>query len=172
MTPPMGPSPRPALVSATLVLTVLLPLSGLGAGGVGSPAGGPEAPHLRGAGHQAVLQEEALRFVRAWVNGDDGSLASMLVAQGIRLQLQGDLYPSVDLRRGVEALRAFLGRYPGGEAELMRVSQASGTPGAGFAEFQWRTRVAGTGEGVIFTLFLAFAMEEGTWIVTEIRVLS
>lgn len=120
----------------------------------------------------ADLEATAMRFARAWVDGDLRALESMVSPGGIRLHLQGDLYPGVDVPRAVGALRLFLDRYPGGEAELVRVSSSSGNETSGFADFQWRTAVAGTGETVIFTLFVALAMDEGVWTVTEIRVLA
>jgi len=123
-------------------------------------------------GPQTALEAEAMRFAQAWVEGDSQALESMLVSSGILLHILGDLYPSVPPPRALLALRAFLERYSGGEAELMRASQAAGEETRGFAELQWRTLVAGTGEAVIFTLFLAYAMEEGIWTVTEVRVLT
>lgn len=120
----------------------------------------------------AELEAMALHFARAWVNGDIRDLESMISPSGIRLHIHGDFYPSVTVPRAVSALEAFLSRYPGGEAELVRVSQSSGTGTHGFADLQWRTVVAGTGEAVIFTLFVGLTMEADTWTVTEIRVLA
>jgi hypothetical protein len=140
----------------------------------GAVSGGQQEVLAQGAvsgGQQEVLEEEALRFAAAWVNGDTRTLAGMLAPDGIRLHVQGDLHPSVDPNRAAGALRAFLEKYAGGEAELMRVSHTAGDPPTGFADLQWRTLVAGTGEVVIFTLFVAFADHEGSWAVTEIRVL-
>ena len=54
----------------------------------------------------------------------------------------------------------------------MRVSRNAGEEPTGFAELEWRTTVAGTGQSVIFTVFVAYVMEGGAWMVTEIRVLS
>jgi hypothetical protein len=119
-----------------------------------------------------VLEDEAVRFARAWVDGDVRGLERMLVARGIRLHLEGDLYPDVDARRAGTTIRTLLEKYRPGEVEVLRVSESTGPTPRGFADLQWRTQVAGTGESVIFTLFVAFAMEGGGWTVTEIRVLS
>jgi len=120
----------------------------------------------------ADLEAMALRFARAWVDGDVRALESVFSPAGIRLHIHGDLYPSVTVPRALGAIEAFLGRYPGGEAELIRASQSSGTETHGFADLQWRTAVAGTGEVVIFTLFVGMTMEADVWTVTEIRVLA
>ncbi len=99
-------------------------------------------------------------------------MESMLATEGIRLHLEGGFYPSVDPRRAANTLRAFLEKYRTGEVEVLRVSQAAGTAPRGYADLRWMTQVAGTEESVIFTLFVAFTMEETGWTVTEIRVLS
>jgi hypothetical protein len=165
----------PAGVRLGLLLLLLLPV-GLRAEGRASSSvdrsGFPEVRDGWSVPLQQVLEQEALRFSRAWVDGDVGGLESMLGVEGIRLHVDGDFYPSVEARRAAMTLRAFLGKYRPGEVEVMRVSQASGTAPRGFADLQWRTQVAGTGESVIFTLFVAFTMEETGWTVTEIRVLS
>jgi len=143
------------------------------------PAVGGEVPvlpvsaewHWSGRTAQAALEDEAMRFARAWVDRDYSVLESMMVPDGLRLHVQGELFPSVDLRRAAVALRGLLGRYEGGEVELMRVSRSTGQEGRGFADLQWRTRVAGTGEVAIFTLFIAFELQERGWVVNEIRVL-
>lgn len=122
-------------------------------------------------GQPAGLEDSAHRFARAWVNGDLRALEPMLSPGGIRLHIQGDPYTAVSVPRALGALRVFRDRYPGGEAELIRVSLGSGGETDGFADFEWRTAVAGTGEVVIFTLFVALAAEDGIWTVTEIRVL-
>ena len=127
---------------------------------------------LSTAPFQGTLEGEATRLGEAWAEGNMAPLETMLSSGGIRLDLQGAIYPSVPASRAVGALRSFMERYPGGEVELARVSRASGESSKGYAEFRWRTLVAGTGEPVIFTLFVAFSSENQGWAVTEIRVLS
>jgi len=158
--------------NGVLAFSLLLPVSGPWAGPPrGHAPGSDRVPHLDPRGPQEVLEEEALRFAGAWVDGDTRTLEAMLAPGGIRLHIEGDLFPSVDLHRAVGALKAFLEKFDGGEAELMRVSYTPGVVPAGFADLQWRTQVAGTGEAVTFTLFVAFATNDGAWTVTEIRVL-
>lgn len=162
-----------SVIPALLTLSLLLPDPGLpgrcGAGEIpGEDRAGPSVP---GESEQDALEEAALVFARAWVDGDSRGLESLFEPDGIRLHLQGELYPTVDPNRAVGAIRAFLDKYAGGEAELMRTSRSSGGEPRGFADFQWRTQVAGSGEVVIFTLFVAFSMDDGAWTVTEIRVL-
>jgi hypothetical protein len=127
---------------------------------------------LPAAPFQGTLEGEAIRLAEAWAEGNLEPLAPMLSPGGIRLDLQGAVYPSVPASRAVGALQSFMERYPGGEVELARVSRAAGESSKGYAEFRWRTLVAGTGEPVIFTLFVAFSSENQAWTVTEIRVFS
>jgi len=162
---------RMPVIPAMLALLFLSPGSGLGAGVAEGPGDCFATPSLLWESQQTPLEGAALRFARAWVDRDFRGLESQLQPGGIRLHIQGESFPSVDLERAVGAIRGFLGRYTGGEAELMRVSESPGAVPMGFADFQWRTQVAGSGEAVIFTLFVAIAMEDGAWTVTEIRVL-
>jgi len=78
---------------------------------------------------------------------------------------------TIQPRQAQAALRAFVGRYPGGDARVALVSPAGGDPRKGFAEIRWRSRAQGVGEPVTFTLFVAFSLEGQAWQVTEIRVL-
>ena len=163
----MMPRPGPG-VPVRLLLLGVLPLA---------PApDGPREWRQNGADlstplQQSALEEASLGFARAWVDGDFSSLESRLAHEGIRLQLPGERYPVLDPGRAVRALRDLIGRYGRGEFLLRRISLSPGEGPEGFADLEWRTRVAGTGEIVSFTVFLAYVQREGAWSVTEIRVL-
>jgi hypothetical protein len=118
-----------------------------------------------------ALESEAHRFAQAWTAGDAQALGRALSPSGIRLHLPGEEHMTIQQRQAQAALRSFVGRYPGGDAGVTRVSQSGGDPRKGFAEIRWRTRAQGMGEPVIFTLFVAFSFEREAWWVTEIRVL-
>lgn len=158
-------------IPASLSLLFLLASAGLEVAGLEAPLVPAVGLSMSEGTQQGALEQEAIRFARAWVEGDFRDLESMVVPEGIRLHIQGDLYPAVDLKRALAALRGFLGKYAGGELEVMRVSGSSGEEIRGFVELQWRTQIAGTGESAVFTLFVGFALEGGGWMVTEIRVL-
>lgn len=118
-----------------------------------------------------ALEERALGFAQAWVNGDGDELAGMMEPGGIRLHLQGEDHLSISPRQARASVLSFMERYEGGEAEISRVSQVGGDPSQGFAEIRWGCRVSGTAEPVIFTLFVAFSRSGSEWMVTEIRIL-
>jgi hypothetical protein len=120
---------------------------------------------------QDPLEEEAIRFAGAWVDRNLDELESMMVPDGIRLHIQGEIYPAVDLRKALAAIDGFLEKYAGGEVEVLRVSRSSGEEFGGFTELQWRTQILGTGESVVFTVFVGFSLDRGAWKVTEIRTL-
>jgi hypothetical protein len=163
----MIPCPDPGARFSLLLLGILplLPVPG------DRPEGTPDAADPVGLAQQRVLEEESLGFARAWVDGDFSSLESRLAPEGIRLHLEGELYPVLDPGRAVRALRNLAARYGGGDLALRRISLSPGGDPGGFADLEWQTRVAGTGETVSFTVFLAYVQREGTWRVTEIRVL-
>lgn len=120
---------------------------------------------------QSMLEGEALSFAQAWENEDIGLLGEVMEEDGIRLHLPGEEHVLIRPRQARAALAAFLGRYAGGETEITRVSLAGGDPAKGFAEIRWQTGSPGVTEPVIFTLFVAYSLENENWAVTEIRVL-
>jgi hypothetical protein len=120
---------------------------------------------------QIPLEREAARFAQAWEGEDTRLLGEVMASGGIRLHMPGEQHVLIRPRQAQAALEAFLGRYEGGETAVTRVSMAGGDSGKGFAEIQWRTGSPGVPEPVIFTVFVAYALESGRWVVTEIRVL-
>lgn len=126
---------------------------------------------LPGMNAQPPLDGEAERFARAWAEGDTGYLGEVMAEEGIRLHLPGEEHLLIRPRQAQAALAGFLRRYSGGDARLARVSLAGRDPAKGYGEIQWRTGSPGVAEPVIFTLFVAFAFENESWTVTEIRVL-
>jgi hypothetical protein len=125
-----------------------------------------------GSGPQEVpLEQVALDFAQAWVDGDGGVLEAFMEVQGIRLYLIDEEHLVIPPHQARHSLTSFLGRYDGGEAEVIRVSEIGGDPNKGFAEIRWGCRVLGTSEPVIFTLFVALARRGDRWTVTEIRIL-
>ena len=120
---------------------------------------------------QTPLEREAIRFAQAWEEEDTRLLGAIMARDGIRLHMPGEQHVLIRPRQAQAALQAFLDRYDGGETEVTRVSMAGGDSGKGFAEIQWRTGSPGVVEPVIFTVFVAYAFESESWVVTEIRVL-
>jgi hypothetical protein len=120
---------------------------------------------------QLALEAETGRFAQAWASGDAQALGRVLNPAGIRLHLPGEEHMLIQPRQAQAALRAFLSRYPGGDARVTRVSAAGGDSRKGFAEIRWRTRSQGINEAVMFTLFVAFSLDGEVWRVTELRVL-
>lgn len=120
---------------------------------------------------QTTLDRAALDFAQAWEREDTGELRTAMAGDGIRLHLPGEDHVMIRPRQAQAALGTFLEGYSGGEARVSRVSLAEGDLEKGFAEIHWRTASPGVTEPVIFTLFVAFAVENESWDVTEIRVL-
>ena len=120
---------------------------------------------------QSPLEGGALTFAQAWEREDLRFLEEAMAEDGIRLHLPGEEHVLIRPRQARAALGAFLERYSEGEAQVTRVSLAGGDPGKGFAEISWRTGSPGVPEPVSFTLSVAFASEDESWSVTEIRVL-
>jgi hypothetical protein len=148
-------------------------LAGAQAGpGAGGLSGSDEAFAASGGAIVASdLEQAALRFARAWGNGDVDQVMRLLSSRGIRLRLEGMDRNALSARQANAALRDFLRGHEPGEVGLVRAAPVAGTPGRGFAELRWQTRVAGTSHAVVRSLFLGLVLEGGDWRVDELRLL-
>ena len=126
---------------------------------------------LQGGDSQSVLEGEAHLFAQAWEEEDLRFLEEEMAEDGIRLKLPGEEHTLIRPRQARVALDAFFQRYAVGEVQVTRASLTGGDPGKGFAEIRWQTSSPGSAEPVTFTLFVAFALREEAWVVTEIRIL-
>lgn len=126
---------------------------------------------LQGSPPQSALEAEVQRFAEAWTSKDSGFLSGSMMDEGIRLHLPEEEHLLIKPRQAGAALSAFLKLYSGGNAEVSSVSYAKGDQRKGYAEIRWMTVSPGVPEPVIFTVFVAFSLEENAWGVTEIRVL-
>ena len=124
-----------------------------------------------GATPQGRLQVEAQRWAEAWEAKDSRSLTALMAERGVRLRLPGEEYMLIKPRQAAAALQVFLGRYGPGETRITRLSPAGETSEEGFAEIRWVTGSPGMTDPVIFTLFVGYTLEGGSWSVSEIRVL-
>lgn len=124
-----------------------------------------------GQGFQGALEEEATVFAQAWKEKNSAGLRDRMLGTGIRLHLPDEEHLLIRPRQAQAALEEFLNRYAGGEAVLSRAALAGDDGQMGFAEIKWRTSSPGLSEAVTFTVFLGYAVHDGRWTVTEIRVL-
>ena len=125
---------------------------------------------LQGPPPQVAMEADAQRFAEAWISKDSGYLSGSMLDEGIRLHLPEEEHLLIKPRQAGAALSAFLKLYADGNAEVTNVSQAKGDQRKGYTEIRWTTASPGVPEPVIFTLFVAFALEDDAWRVTEIRV--
>ena len=77
----------------------------------------------------------------------------------------------LDPRHAGASIQDFLGDREAVVARVSRVEEVGGDPPTGYAEIHWESRVTGTSEVVARTVFVAFVSVDGTWRVTELRVL-
>ena len=117
------------------------------------------------------LEEVASSFADQWARGQTGALQSRLAPRGVQIQLGGRPLGVLDPRHAGASIQEYLGDREAVGARVSRVEQVGGDPPTGYAEIRWESRVMGTSEVVTRTVFVAFVSEEGTWRVTELRVL-
>lgn len=137
---------------------------------IGSPVDGERAGAVLPLGSPPQSLEEAARLLAdAWSRGDAPLLESLMKGDGLRLQLLQEDHRSVSARRGRAALQEFFQRFPGGRADLVRVSAAGPESAKGSAEY--RLVVPQPGAPLHLTLFVGFERGERGWLVTEFRIL-
>lgn len=117
------------------------------------------------------LERVATRFTAALEQGDVDQMARLMSDDGIRLRLQGLDRSALSVRQAQAALRDFLRGYEPGAAHLVRAAPVAGSPGRGFAEVRWQTRVAGTSHPAVHSVFLGLVQGEEGWRVDELRLL-
>jgi hypothetical protein len=117
------------------------------------------------------LERVATRFTAALEQGDVDQMARLLSEEGIRLRLQGLDRSALSVRQAQAALRDFLRGYETGAAHMVRAAPVAGSPGRGFAEVRWQTRVAGTSHPAVHSVFLGLVRGEEGWRVDELRLL-
>jgi hypothetical protein len=127
---------------------------------------------IQTAAPDPTLEDAAVRFVRAWADGEGKTLEGMMREAGVRIHLLGEDHRSISPRQARAALEDFMKRYPQEELRLTRTARAEGDPNLGLAELRLSPRAPQGGGPVIFTLFVGFALEGGEWVVTEVRILS
>jgi hypothetical protein len=142
-----------------------LDAQGAGQGRAGTSSGAAsDAP-------RSEIEDMARRFAAALGQGNAEQLTRFLSEGGIRLRLQGLDRSALSVRQANAALRDFLRGYEVGEVQLVRAAPVAGSPGRGFAELRWQTRVAGTSHAAVHSVFLGLVEEEGAWRVDELRLL-
>jgi hypothetical protein len=150
-----------------LVLLLALPESALsqttGRSGAGAGAGAD-------ATQPTDIAEAGARLGRAWASGDMDQFSRYLSRQGIYLRLGGFDRASLSARLAEAALRDFLRGFEQGQVQLVRTVLLAGQP-RGFAEFRWQTRVPGTSHAMTQFIFMGLTLEEGSWRVSELRIL-
>lgn len=120
---------------------------------------------------QAPLEAAAARFARVWADGDPAAIARFAASGGVRLYLVDTSHGALSPRQMAAAVASMLEEHRTEEAEVVRVSDAGGSPPRGFAEVGWRAVRAGTVEALSYTVYVGFVLEGQEWRVTELRVM-
>jgi hypothetical protein len=163
-------SPFVLAIALVAALGILPPSGTLDAQGGGQGRAGIGA----GASADATaseIEEMARRFAVALGQGNAEQLTRYLSEGGIRLRLQGLDRSALSVRQANAALREFLRGYEAGQVQMVRAAPVAGSPGRGFAELRWQTRVSGTSHPAVHSVFLGLVQEEGAWRVDELRLL-
>lgn len=116
------------------------------------------------------LEDAAFEFAGLW-GGEVADLEGSLSPSGVRLQWEAHQVGSLDPRHAMASIREYLGSREGAGVRVTRVQEVGGEPPKGYAEIRWKSRIQGTSDLVVRTVFVAFVSEDGMWRVSELRVL-
>jgi hypothetical protein len=147
------------------------PVQGPQESGWVAPGGAPGILPMAPAEVQDELQRAAERFARAWSEGQFDEVTALLSGRGIRLRLEELDRSALSTRQAAAALRDFLRGFEGGEVTVVRAAPVAGSPGRGFAELSWLTRIVGTSDVLTRSVFLGMSLEGSGWRVDELRLL-
>ena len=117
------------------------------------------------------LEDAAAHVASLWGAGEVSELEGRLSNSGVRLQWEARQVGSLDPRHAAASIREYLGSREGTGTRLTRVQEVGGEPPKGYAEIHWESRILGTSDVLVRTVFVAFVSEDGGWRVTELRVL-
>ena len=117
------------------------------------------------------LEDAAANVARLWGAGEVSGLEKSLSESGVRLQWDANQVGSLDPRHAAASIREYLGSREGTGTRVTRFEDVGGDPPKGYAEIHWESRISGTSDVLVRTVFVAFVSEDGGWKVTELRVL-
>ena len=136
------------------------------------PRANAERSVASGSGQQPSLAAVAATAAGYWSQRDADGLAQILSPGGVVLHLLDESHPAAGVRQARAALSDLLGR--GGRAQMTRAEQLGGAPPRGFAEVGWEVTAPGSPAALRYryVIFLGFVLEDDSWRISEIRVLS
>lgn len=117
------------------------------------------------------LEEAASVFAERWRAVEIASLEESLSRGGVRLQWEARQVGSLDPAHAKASIQEYLTSREGVGVSVTRFEEVGGDPPKGYAEIRWESRIRGTSEVLVRTVFVAFVSEDGGWRVTELRVL-
>ena len=116
------------------------------------------------------LEDAASAFAGLW-DGEVSDLEAGLSRSRVRLQWEARQVGSLAPRHAMASIREYLESREVAAMRVTRVQEVGGEPPNGYAEVRWESRIQGTSDLVVRTVFVAFVSEDRTWRVSELRVL-
>lgn len=117
-----------------------------------------------------ALEETVDRFAMAWGAADTPTLQG-LMAESVRLELDGQEYLGVPPRQVAASLQRYLSGFEASVPVVDRRGEAGADSGRGFAELRWSPSNPETGQVSSRAIFVGLRRLGEAWVVVEIRVL-
>ncbi|MDR0787738.1 MAG: hypothetical protein LBG44_07720 [Gemmatimonadota bacterium] len=118
-----------------------------------------------------TLEEFVLNVAHLWGNGDVPALLELLPADNFVVLDTGSGIEKTDERHAAAALRALFANGESLDVRPIRIAVASTAPLRGFGELSWTFRARGSRSQQSRSVFVAAAMEEDAWRITELRLM-
>lgn len=116
------------------------------------------------------LQQTLDRVAAAWHRGDVNAITALAASAGMSVDVDGTAVGPLGQRQAAAVLRRVFDDRESVSARRS-MSRTTGTDRA-FGEISWTVRAKGTTIPERATVFIAFIREDGSWRVSEIRLLQ
>lgn len=134
-------------------------------------AAAPVRAAAQAPGANASLEEFIQRVSRYWAEADVSSLLELLPADNLVILDTGSGIENANSRHAAAALRALFAESESVSVRPIRVTVASTAPARGFGELTWTFRARGSRGEQSRSVYVAGAVEEDTWRITELRLM-
>jgi hypothetical protein len=119
------------------------------------------------------LEPLTQRMTLSWGRGDVGAITSLIAADGVAIEIEGQRVGPLNARQASAVLRRLFDNREIVSAQTGMAKIVSGSPRRAFVELAWTIRARGTTIPERYKIFLALVNDDrDAWRITEIRLLK
>lgn len=117
------------------------------------------------------LEQSVARVAAAWHKGDAAAISALGARAGISIDVDGTAVGPLGPRQASAVLRRVFEDRESAGVRATLIREVGGEPARAFGELVWQARGRGTTIPEESKLFVALVVENGRWLITEIRLL-